>query len=162
MWSNDVFRVIDAYTLRVDPFVWSIHLYDRSIYMIDPFIWSFITSIHLYDRSIYMIDPFIWSNLTKYHHFSKHLVHKLFLLTIYDDLWQFLRIWRKTNKKTSLRGVVHSHVRVVEQKDKIWLFQKSRDFDLTYGANWSHIQLDITWLSHFIKMTQKLKNPIFH
>ena len=52
--------------------------------MIDPFIWSFIWSIHLYDRSIHMIDPFIWSNLTTNHHFSKNLVQKSLFLTIYD------------------------------------------------------------------------------
>ena len=48
------------------------------------------------------------------------------------------------------------------EKEKIRLFQKSLVFDLKYGANWSHIQLDITWLSHLIQMTQNNKNPIFH
>ena len=48
-------------------------VFDGSIYMIDYMIDPFIWSIHLYDRS--------WSNLIKYHHFSKHLVHKSLLLT---------------------------------------------------------------------------------
>ena len=58
--------------------------------------------------------------------------------------------------------MVDDRPQILEKNDKRWLCPKSRVFDSTYGANWSHIQLDITWLSHLIKMTQKSKNPIFY
>ena len=77
-----------------------------------PFIWS----IHLYDRSIYMIDPFIWSNMTKYNHFSKNLVHKSVLLTNYDNFWEY----DVKTKKTPLRGMplrAAGHVRVWVKKN---------------------------------------------
>ena len=97
----------------------------------------------------------IWPNLTKYYHFSKKLVQKSHLLTKYY-LWGTRT--RKKKKRNAPARNAAQRTPDLGQKDKIGLFQKSRDFDLTYGANWSHIQLDITWLSHLIKMTQNLKN----
>ena len=74
-------------------------------------------------------------------------------ITFFDQLWQFVRIWR--NKKKCPCEECTTATSELGTKDKIWLFQKNRDFDLAYGANWSHMQLDITWLSQLIKITQK-------
>ena len=44
----------------------------------------------------------------------------------------------------------------------IWHFQTNWGFYWRYGANGDHIHVDITWLSHWIKITRKIENPIFY
>ena len=85
------------------------------------------------------LSNWIYLDLIKSHDFSKHLVQKSLLFTKYDIFWEYDV---KKQQKMSLRGMVDNGPQILG-KVKIWLFRKSRDFDLTYGANWSHIQLDI-------------------
>ena len=106
----------------IDPFIWSIHLYD-----------------HLYDRSIYMIDQFIWSNLTKSDQTSSFFKKSGPKIISYDQLWHFLRIWRNKNKNVPARNG-RQRTPDLGKKEKIWLFQKSRVFDATWQieatSNW--------------------------